>query len=211
AIARVRSAAQRVARPRARHGAGRAAPEAAVRHRGRGGGAAPRVGRSGARSRIRARRRSSRDARERAGRAAWGPPTRRAPPGPAAREDCTRAVRSGPNPPPASAPAKRSNVMVFVNADSQDLPLAQAVASLLSKHQVECYWPLATGAPEEIRRDLEDNLSNCDGVLLIYGSSSAQWVRTQLRQGRRIISQRRRPPRALAVYEGPPVPTEAVR
>jgi hypothetical protein len=45
-------------------------------------------------------------------------------------------------------------------------------------------------------------------VLLIYGASGAEWVRSQLRQGRKIISQRDRPLNALAVYEGPPFTKE---
>jgi hypothetical protein len=96
------------------------------------------------------------------------------------------------------------NVMVFVNADPRDRELARSVGQALSQHDVECYWPLSTGSPEAVRRDLEENLGNCDGVLLIYGASGADWVRSQLRQGRKIISQRERPLSALAVYEGPP-------
>jgi TIR domain len=123
-------------------------------------------------------------------------------------EEFKRAVLEEARRVPEVARPKRSSVMVFVNADSQDLPLAQNVANMLSQHNVECYWPLANGTPEDVRRDLEENLSNCDGLLLIYGTSSAQWVRTQLRQGRKIMSQRERPLAALAVFEGPPVTKE---
>jgi hypothetical protein len=123
-------------------------------------------------------------------------------------EEFKRAVLEEARRTPEVARPKKSSVMVFVNADSQDLPLAQNVANMLSQHHVECYWPLANGTPEDVRRDLEENLSNCDGLLLIYGTSSAQWVRTQLRQGRKIMSQRERPLAALAVFEGPPVTKE---
>jgi len=115
--------------------------------------------------------------------------------------DEARRVREMAKPAPA-------NVMVFVNADAADLALAQSVAKALSARNVECYWPLANGSPEEVRRDVEENLSNCDGVLLIYGSTSANWVRSQLRQGRKVISQRDRPLSALAIYEGPPATKE---
>jgi hypothetical protein len=123
-------------------------------------------------------------------------------------EEFKRAVVDEARRPPEVARTAPANVMVFVNADAADLALAQSVAKTLSERNVECYWPLAHGSPEEIRRDVEENLSNCDGVLLIYGSSSANWVRSQLRQGRKVISQRDRPLSALAVYEGPPAAKE---
>ena len=123
-------------------------------------------------------------------------------------EEFKRAVLDETRRAPEKARTPPANVMVFVNADSADLALAQSVAKVLSDRNVECYWPLANGTPEEVRRDVEENLSNCDGVLLIYGSSSANWVRSQLRQGRKVISQRDRPLAALAVYEGPPATKE---
>ena len=119
-------------------------------------------------------------------------------------EEFKRAVLDEALRVPAPRPVASPNVMVFVNADSSDRQLAEAVGKALMEQDVECYWPLASGSPEAVRRDLEENLGNCDGVLLIYGASGASWVRNQLRQGRKIISQRQRPLAALAVYEGPP-------
>jgi hypothetical protein len=119
-------------------------------------------------------------------------------------EEFKRAVMEQVLRPPQAPRPSPLNVMVFVNADSRDRELAENVGKALMQHEVECYWPLATGSPEAVRRDLEENLGNCDGVLLIYGASGAEWVRSQLRQGRKIISQRDRPLGALAVYEGPP-------
>ena len=119
-------------------------------------------------------------------------------------EEFKRAVLEEAQRQPEAAKKAHLSVMVFVNAESRDRELAQAVSNALMKEQVECYWPLASGSPEAIRLDLEENLGNCDGVLLIYGASGAEWVRSQLRQGRKIISTRERPLNALAVYEGPP-------
>ena len=65
--------------------------------------------------------------------------------------------------------------------------------------------PLATGSPDDIRTDLEENLLTCDGLLLVYGKTTASWVRSQLRQGRKVISQREQPLSAMAVFEGPPL------
>jgi hypothetical protein len=60
------------------------------------------------------------------------------------------------------------------------------------------------GRPDEIRQDLEANLLDCDGLIVVYGEITEQWVREQLRQWRKILYRRDKPLRALAVYEGPP-------
>ena len=69
---------------------------------------------------------------------------------------------------------------------------------------VECYWPITEGSPEKLRQDLEANLRECDALVLIYGASEPSWVRDQLHQGRKILSQRDRPLAALAIYLAPP-------
>jgi hypothetical protein len=119
-------------------------------------------------------------------------------------EEFKRAVLDEARRVPAASHPPAKHVMVFVNADPADRQLAEVVGHTLMENEVECYWPLASGNPECIRRDLEENLGSCDGVLLIYGTSGADWIRSQLRQGRKIISQRERPLSALAIYEGPP-------
>ena len=106
--------------------------------------------------------------------------------------------------PARAIPQRSKDVLVFVNNDSPDRELAQSVAELLLKEGVGSLLPLASGNPEEIRMDLEQNLLDCDGLLLLYGATTASWVRSQLRQGRKIISQREQPLAAMAVCEGPP-------
>jgi hypothetical protein len=115
-----------------------------------------------------------------------------------------RAVVDTANRKPLARRAPSSRVSVFVNADREDLPVAKQLAELLAETGIECFWPLLDGSPEHIRRDLEENLITCDGLVLIYGVSEASWVRNQLRQGRKILSQRERELAALAIYLGPP-------
>jgi hypothetical protein len=100
---------------------------------------------------------------------------------------------------------KPTKVMVFVNADMADRELARTVGKALQNlTEVEVYYPLTSGTPEEVRTDFEDTLRSCDGVLLIYGKTSARWIRYQLQQSRKVIAQRDRPLNALAVFQGPP-------
>lgn len=105
---------------------------------------------------------------------------------------------------PVEPKAKPPGVTVFVNADRDDLEVAQRVAEVLAQNGVECYWPLREGSPEEVRKDLEENLKDCDGLILVYGATEPSWVRDQLRQGRKILSQRERALAAMAIYLGPP-------
>ena len=69
--------------------------------------------------------------------------------------------------PPLSR-SRPSGVMVFVDADPRDRELARQIGEVLAGLGVACYWPLEAGAPDEIRKDLEANLSDCDGVLVVY-------------------------------------------
>ena len=103
-----------------------------------------------------------------------------------------------------TARTRTANVAVFVNADRTDLEIARQLSEGLAQQGVESYWPITEGSPEKVREDLEANLKACDGLVLIYGASEPSWVRDQLRQGRKILSQRDRPLAAMAVCLGPP-------
>lgn len=105
---------------------------------------------------------------------------------------------------PAPPKPKPSSILVFLNTDGPDRQLAEQIGQYLVDQGVGYTMPLQEGSPEEVRSDLEDNLLTCDGLMLVYGASSAGWVRSQLRQCRKVISQRDQPLAALAVFEGPP-------
>ena len=119
-------------------------------------------------------------------------------------EEFKRAVVEAARRKPQAPTPRPPNVAVFVNADGSDLDMARQLAELLAQQGVECYWPITEGSPEKVRLDLEANLKACDGLVLIYGASEPSWVRDQLRQGRKILSQRDRPLAAMAICLGPP-------
>lgn len=106
-----------------------------------------------------------------------------------------------PGPP---APGHDMPAFVFVDVDREDLPLVNELCQALESSGCSFALPLHQGPPEEIRRDLEANLLECDALLVVYGAITEQWVREQLRQWRKIIFRREKPLRALGVYEGPP-------
>jgi TIR domain len=108
-------------------------------------------------------------------------------------------VRREP-PPPLQ---RRSNVMVFVDSESRDQTLSRDLGRMLASHGVACYWPLDSGSPEEVRKDLEANLRDCDGVVIVYGASEPSWVREKVRFGTKVFRQRPNRP-TLAICQGPP-------
>jgi len=106
--------------------------------------------------------------------------------------------------PPNKKQQLGGDYLVFVNAADDDLQLADSVSEELDRRSIGYVLPLRQGQPSEIRQDLEQNLKECDGVILIFGRTDALWVKTQLLQARKIIPQRDHPLQIIAVYEGPP-------
>lgn len=108
-----------------------------------------------------------------------------------------------------SKPAKRPvNAFVFVNWESDDADLGDQVRGVLKRLGADIALPPNKGTPQEVRKSLEKNLSECDGVIIVYGRTTADWVGEQLRQCRKIVADRgpSRPLKAVGVYEGPPEP-----
>jgi hypothetical protein len=110
------------------------------------------------------------------------------------------AARRKPSPPPYTVPPGT----VFVNAERDDFGVARELSTLLAKQGLDCFLPMLEGNPEKVRQDLEASLKACDGLVLVYGAADPFWVRDQLRQGRKILSQREQALLAQALYLGPP-------
>ncbi len=96
------------------------------------------------------------------------------------------------------------DAIVFVNMESSDRALAEKVCHELQRHGIGYSLPLSGGDPSEIREDLEYNLVESNGIIIIYGSSTAKWVRRQLMEFRKILQKRDKPIQAFAIFEGPP-------
>ena len=66
--------------------------------------------------------------------------------------------------------------------------------------------PLFEGSAEDITKDLDANLIDCDTLLLVYGKADAPWIRAQLRRYSKIERQRGEPPRVKTILFAPPAP-----
>lgn len=123
-------------------------------------------------------------------------------------EDFKREVKRRAFYTPSPPSEKSANAFIFVDRELTDFSLADSVCRALRRYGAEYALPLNSGTPSELRRDLEENLLYCDGIIIVYGDITVRWVREQLRQCRKIVARRKHPLTALAVYEGPPEPKE---
>lgn len=95
------------------------------------------------------------------------------------------------------------DVLVFVNHTDVDASLAVQLRETLDSLNVSYAFPLTDGQPSEIRKDLADNLGDCDRLLLLYGEAPITWVRGQMREVKKSFATRDRPPDS-GLCQGPP-------
>lgn len=101
--------------------------------------------------------------------------------------------------------SKNSDAIVFVNAGQEDLELARRVSEKLAQKGFLCMLPLTPTQqtkPSDVRKDLEQNLVDCDFSLIIYAKSSPMQIRSLLKYSWRMNSKREQPLKtALCVPE----------
>ncbi len=116
------------------------------------------------------------------------------------KAEVVRRAKASPSP----ARPKRPGYFVFVNALEADKPLADEVARTLEQWKIAHALP-AWGEPDYVE-DLKDQLAACDAFLIIYGTSTLRWVRTQYQESRRVSPERQSDFSVIGVYVGPPEP-----
>jgi hypothetical protein len=94
--------------------------------------------------------------------------------------------------PPAAPPPEQ---FIFINADSSDLELAEHLRREFKSANFSAAVPILQGSSEDVRLDLEENIVECDALLMVYG---------QLRLYSKLKHRRKQPVKALAIYLGPP-------
>ena len=95
---------------------------------------------------------------------------------------------------------------VFINADNKDMNVAKEIERECLKHALTTYLPMAGSSAEANRKDLAENLTDCDVLLFIYGDTTQDWIRTQLRFFGKVKPKRDSDPKLLAICNGPPAP-----
>jgi hypothetical protein len=108
--------------------------------------------------------------------------------------------RTGKEEPPP-LPAER---FVFINADGTDIKFADTLRREFASSHVIAAIPLLQGSSEDVRLDLEENIVECDALVMVYGEATPVWVRGQLRLFSKLRHRRKQPIKALAICLGPP-------
>jgi len=98
-------------------------------------------------------------------------------------------------------PREKQDFLVFVNAEKVDRPAAQDIRKTLSGNY-SVVLPLDESVGNA-REDLNENLKECDALLLVYGQAGPDWVRAQMRHLRKVRAGQ--PVQVGAVCYGPPL------
>jgi len=80
---------------------------------------------------------------------------------------------------PDRRPKPAGDINVFINADREDLDLAQALQQDFRRHGCAATLPLFEGDARELTDDLEENIVWCNALALVYGRVRPRWIRSQ--------------------------------
>lgn len=122
-------------------------------------------------------------------------------------EDIKKEIVRFVTTPQESEAASPDAIKIFICADPGDRPIAEELSIVLGRSGAECSLPTQSSDPGDYRKDLEQNLNSCDGMIIVYGDAPSTWVEHQLRQCRR--ARLMRDSRlAWAVYQAHPLPKD---
>ncbi len=71
---------------------------------------------------------------------------------------------------------------IYVIYDQRDAEITSVWTDFLFKQGFELLRPIFEGDEAEIREYHQENLSTCDGILIIYGKAGELWLRRKLRE-----------------------------
>jgi hypothetical protein len=111
--------------------------------------------------------------------------------------------------PPPSPNAGAVWRQVYVIFDQRDADLTAGWTDFLFKQGFEVTRPVFEGDEAEIREFHQENLVNCDGVLIIYGKANELWLRRKLREVQKTAGYgRTKPMPTVGIWVVPPKTAE---
>jgi hypothetical protein len=114
------------------------------------------------------------------------------------------AAALAPPPPPPPPRATGDRPFVFLNTEPRHGEIAAEIRAAIGGRAVLAE-PLRAGPAEEVRTDFEQNLIDCDAMVMVY-ADNAGWARAQLRAFLKATPRRERPVRAIPVIDAPAEP-----
>jgi hypothetical protein len=95
---------------------------------------------------------------------------------------------------------------IFINRVPKDQALAEEIGDILLEKGLASGLPrLGELAPAEKRQDIENNLQDCDAVIMLYDNTLDEWAREQLRLCLRIQSRRQQCLKIIGVFNKSPI------
>jgi len=92
--------------------------------------------------------------------------------------------------------------LIFINIVPKDKALADEIGDILLENDLASALPrLGELTPAEKRKDIENNLQDCDALIILYDNSLDEWARAQLRL---CIRNRRKSLKIIAVFNKSP-------
>ena len=112
----------------------------------------------------------------------------------------------------ASGTGEQEPASIYLICDQRDFEAVQPLADFLQGRGFALTLPLREGNEAEIHEDHRESLVVCDSVIIYYGSAKEYWLRTKLRDLRKVPGWGRpKPIEAKAVYVGPPFSPEKLQ
>jgi hypothetical protein len=111
------------------------------------------------------------------------------------------AAALAPPPPPPTPRATGDQPLVFLNTEPRHGEIAAKIRDAI-RSRAALIEPLRAGTAEEVREDFEQNLIDCDAMVMVY-ADNAGWARAQLRAYRKQVPRREHPVRAIPVIDAP--------
>jgi hypothetical protein len=122
-------------------------------------------------------------------------------------ETFKRAVLAALEPPPPAPEPRRGGSdrpLVFLNTEPRHKELADEIRRAIGDRAA---WTVPLfddkANAEEKREDLEQNLIECDAMVMVY-TDNPGWARAQLRDFHKLSPRRERPVRAIPILDAPP-------
>lgn len=115
-----------------------------------------------------------------------------------------RKLATEPPPKPVPADDDFADAPIFINADTSDQPLAEAIFDKARNQRLPVMLSQPFGDAKDVRQDLERSWRECGSVVLIYGAAKNFWVRNQIMLYNKLKRERDHPPRKFKILNCPP-------
>jgi hypothetical protein len=112
------------------------------------------------------------------------------------------ALAVAPSPTPLPVRQTDHRPFVFLNTQPSHRAIAAEIRAAIGDRAV---WaePLVEGSAEEVRTDFEQNLLDCDAMVMVY-ADNAGWARAQLRAFHKLARRREHPVVAIPIIDASP-------